>query len=157
MSKFSDNTASTNNLGEDTDNSDARLSNLEIVDENLTTDIEKAKVAKETGNDFFRKKNFQESIEYYSQAIYYCPKDELYKEILSTFYGNRSAAFFSEEEFDAVIDDCNSALELKPDYIKVLFRRMNSYEKLDRIEDALNGIIIIIRICKRITFVKLIN
>lgn len=31
------------------------------------------------------------------------------------------------------------ALELKPDYLKALIRRAQSYEKLDKLEEALEG------------------
>eukprot|EP01038_Epipyxis_sp_PR26KG_P006536 gene6536-8980_t len=119
-------------------------SNINSNDENITQiynhakDIKLSLVAKEEGNIYFRNKEYDDAIESYSKAIYYCPEDELNKENLATFYGNRSAAYFTIEEYDQVIEDCSSALELKGDYIKVIFRRMQAYEKLDKIEEALN-------------------
>lgn len=35
------------------------------------------------------------------------------------------------------MDDCSLALEKKPDYPKVLLRRSQAYEKLDKIDEAL--------------------
>jgi tetratricopeptide (TPR) repeat protein len=100
-------------------------------------DLQKAMAAKEEGNEFFRKKEYDEALEHYSRAVTFCPEDD--KENLATFYGNRSAAYFALEEWDLVVEDCTSAIELKPDYVKVLARRMLANEKLEKIEDALRG------------------
>lgn len=64
-------------------------------------------------------------------------KEEDCSEYLATFYGNRSAAYYAMEDYELVIDDCTSAIELKPDYTKVIHRRMQSYERLGKIEEAL--------------------
>lgn len=100
-------------------------------------DLTKAVAAKEEGNAFFRNKEYDEALEAYSRAITYCPEDD--KENLSTFYGNRSAAYFSLEEWELVVEDCTAAVELKPDYVKVLARRMLANEKLEKYEEALRG------------------
>jgi len=104
-----------------------------------TKDIHIALDAKEEGNNLFRNKQFDESLEFYSKAITYCPEDEENKENLATFYGNRAAAYFVLEEHELVVEDCTAALHLKSDYIKVLARRMLSYEKLEKYEEALTG------------------
>mmetsp|Transcript_23207 Transcript_23207/g.38703 ORF Transcript_23207/g.38703 Transcript_23207/m.38703 type:complete len:268 (+) Transcript_23207:52-855(+) len=103
----------------------------------LVKNLEEALAAKEEGNEYFRSKDFDEALEYYSRAIELCPDEEEYKENLSTFYGNRSAAYFSLEEYEYVIEDCSAALELKPGYVKVLARRMLAHEKLEKYEEAL--------------------
>lgn len=95
--------------------------------------------AKEEGNNLFRNKQYDEALEFYSKAITYCPEDEENKENLATFYGNRSAAYFTLDEHELVVEDCIAALQLKPDYVKVLARRMISYEKLEKYEEALSG------------------
>ena len=84
--------------------------------------------AKEEGNNLFRNKQYDEALEFYSKAITYCPEDDENKENLATFYGNRSAAYFTLDEHELVVEDCTAALQLKPDYVKVLARRMLSYE-----------------------------
>ena len=95
--------------------------------------------AKEEGNNLFRNKQYDEALEFYSKAITYCPEDDENKENLATFYGNRSAAYFTLDEHELVVEDCTAALQLKPDYVKVLARRMLSYEKLEKYEEALTG------------------
>lgn len=101
--------------------------------------LEKALAAKEEGNGYFRNKEYDDALESYSRAITYCPEDDANKENLATFYGNRAAAYFSLEEYDLVVEDCTAALVIKPDYVKVLARRMLANEKLEKYEDALTG------------------
>ena len=103
--------------------------------------LEKAIEAKEEGNNYFRNKEYDDALESYSRAITYCPEDDENKENLATFYGNRSAAYFSLEEYELVVEDCTAALELKPDYVKVIARRMLANEKLEKFEEALTGTI----------------
>lgn len=105
--------------------------------------LEKALGAKEEGNSYFRNKEYDDALESYSRAITYCPEDEANKENLATFYGNRAAAYFFLEEYDLVVEDCTSALAIKPDYVKVLARRMTANEKLEKYEDALAGGVLI--------------
>ncbi len=102
-------------------------------------DITKAGAEKEKGNTYFRNHDYDNSIQCYTAAIEYCPLEKEYEEQLATFYGNRAAAYAAEDEFDLTIEDCNTALELKPDYVKVILRRMQAYEKIEKYEDALAG------------------
>jgi tetratricopeptide (TPR) repeat protein len=105
----------------------------------LEKDLSKALEAKEEGNRLFREKDYDDAIQYYSQAIGHCPNTPECKEQLSTFYGNRAAAYLAEEEYELVIEDCTEALKLKEDYTKLLVRRMQCYDKLEKWEEALAG------------------
>ena len=120
------------NLDDEHDNSCSDLPHVE-------KDIFLATEAKEEGNNYFRSKDYDNAISSYSRAVNLCPVDDENKEALSVFLGNRAAAYFSVDEFDCVIDDCTASLELKSDYVKVLMRRSQAYEKLTRPEDALVG------------------
>jgi hypothetical protein len=40
---------------------------------------------------------------------------------------------------EAVVRECNEALKLKPDYVKVSIRRAQAFDKLDKQEEALAG------------------
>jgi tetratricopeptide (TPR) repeat protein len=99
--------------------------------------LEAANVSKEEGNNYFRMKDYDGAISSYSSAITLCPTDDENKVSLSVFYGNRAAAYFSVEEYECVVDDCSSSLEINGDYVKVLMRRSQAYEKLTKPEDAL--------------------
>ena len=52
-----------------------------------------------------------------------CPYTEDEKEMLAALFGNRSAAYLAIHESEAAIDDCNQALDYKPDYIKVFIKK----------------------------------
>lgn len=99
--------------------------------------IETASKYKEDGNAYFRQKDYDNACQAYSQAIEYCPADD--KENLAVFYGNRAAAYSMTADYELVIEDCDRALELKPDYVKVMGRRMQAYENIGKIEEALKG------------------
>lgn len=103
-------------------------------------DINLALTCKEKGNEHFRNKKFDESIDEYTQAISHCPGDEEHKDNLAVFLGNRAAAYFALEEYELVVEDCSEALKVKSGYVKVLVRRAQAYEKLDRLEEAISGI-----------------
>lgn len=105
----------------------------------IEKDITKALAAKEVGNEKFRNKLYDESIQHYSIAISYCPIDDENKDNLGTFYGNRAAAYFSIEEYQQTVTDCTESLKLKPDYVKVLIRRSQAHEKLGNFDEALTG------------------
>jgi import receptor subunit TOM70 len=105
----------------------------------IVKNIDSAIAAKEEGNVHFRNKDYDESLESYSRAIEFCPETDEFKDELATFYGNRSAAYFLVEEYELVVEDCTDALKLKANYVKVLVRRMQAFEKLDKVEEALSG------------------
>ena len=114
---------------------------VEVPEQQAALEVEKdislALKAKEDGNAFFRDKDYDGAITLYSQAIAYCPCDDENKENMAVFLGNRAAAYFSIEEWSLVVDDCTTALENNANYVKVLHRRLQAYEKLDRVEEAL--------------------
>lgn len=100
--------------------------------------LEQAMEAKEAGNNLYKEKEYDESLEFYSKAIAFCPETEECKATMATFYGNRAAAYFQLQDYECVVEDCTVALDLNTDYVKVLARRMQAFEKLEKYEDALN-------------------
>jgi import receptor subunit TOM70 len=102
-------------------------------------DIIKAFEMKEEGNKYFREKDYDQAIQMYSLAVKHCPEDEENKENLAVFLGNRAAAYSQVEEYDCVLEDCTKSLELKPDYVKVLIRRSQACEKLNKMDEACRG------------------
>jgi tetratricopeptide (TPR) repeat protein len=162
---------------------------------NVEKDAVKALAAKEEGNTFFRNKDYDMAIEFYSQAINLCPDEGIEvkavcdtegrdksgidtsyvdkeagsrtldeseaakinahqgnaqvqdisppsknAEMLATFLSNRAACFAAVGEWDMVVDDCNWALDLHPRYTKVLIRRSQAYEHLEKTEEALEDL-----------------
>ena len=124
-------------IAQETAEGDEFVDCIEGTDFVYEKSIEKAIQAKEEGNNYFRNKEYDDALESYSKAITYCPEED--KENLATFYGNRSAAYASLEEWELVVEDCSAAIEIKPDYVKVIARRMLANEKLEKYEEALAG------------------
>ena len=93
-----------------------------------------SKLLKDQGNLVFGQKNYQKDINLYTQAI-------AFNQDNSIFYSNRAACCYNTKEYSKVINDCNSALEMKPCYVKALNRRAMAYEETARYEESLHGII----------------
>lgn len=84
---------------------------------------------KEIGNEQFKSKNFDEALKFYHYAL--SIKED------PVFYSNISACYVSLNDLDKVVEYCNKALQLKPDYSKVLLRRASAYEQKGNFEDAM--------------------
>jgi hypothetical protein len=56
----------------------------------------------------------------------------------AAYHGNSAACHFALEDFKACVSSCTAALAINASYTKVLKRRMNAFEKLDELENALN-------------------
>jgi len=96
--------------------------------------LEKAVVAKNKGNKFFRAGRYEIAIKYYSEAIELCPPENTLD--LSTFHQNRAAAYDQLEDLDNVLSDCDTALNLNHKYVKALHRRASVLRKqAKKIED----------------------
>ena len=64
----------------------------------------------------------------------------MYGDDRSVLYANRAAArlkFDSKEERENAVLDCGKALDLNPKYLKARLRRAQTYEQLDKLENAL--------------------
>ncbi|XP_054164012.1 SET and MYND domain-containing protein 4-like [Oppia nitens] len=77
---------------------------------------EKAKEFRIEGNDWFRKKCYEEAIETYNQAILFAPLPDssLPKEAneeLSLSFANRSAVFYYLKQYDNCLHDINKAIK----------------------------------------------
>jgi import receptor subunit TOM70 len=84
---------------------------------------------KEKGNEYFKAKQYERAIIYYTDALS-CKEDHIY-------YGNRSACYYALGNFEKTIEDATSALKLKPDYSKCLLRRAHVYEDIGEYENAM--------------------
>lgn len=89
---------------------------------------------KEEGNAAFREGQFVEALEYYSDAI--ASVDSRCEE-LAVFYGNRAACYAHMGMHSDAVADCDAALELRPNYVKVLMRRAKARETQDEPDLAL--------------------
>uniref|UniRef100_A0A8D9BK60 Mitochondrial import receptor subunit TOM70 n=1 Tax=Cacopsylla melanoneura TaxID=428564 RepID=A0A8D9BK60_9HEMI len=93
---------------------------------------------KSKGNDFFKQKKFKEAIDFYTKGILLCPANE--KKTLSALYQNRAAAHENLGNYDSVLEDTNSALEIVPNYVKAIARRAKAYEQKGQLDLALQDV-----------------
>lgn len=113
----------------------------EEEEEILTTEeieqlVAEASEYKEKGNEYYKDELYEAAIAEYSNALSVCPKSQ---KIRSVFYANRAACWQNLMEYEKVIEDCGNALKLDKNYIKVLLRRADAYEKIDKLSEALDG------------------
>ncbi|XP_072001574.1 tetratricopeptide repeat protein 1 [Engystomops pustulosus] len=90
---------------------------------------------KEEGNKFFKKGDYIEAEDIYSQALLKCPA--FYQNERAILYSNRAAARLKQDKNEPALTDCTKAIELNPDYIRALLRRAELYEKTDKLDEAL--------------------
>uniref|UniRef100_A0A1L8DVS1 Putative translocase of outer mitochondrial membrane complex subunit n=1 Tax=Nyssomyia neivai TaxID=330878 RepID=A0A1L8DVS1_9DIPT len=100
--------------------------------------LEVAMEFKNRGNERYRLGKFDESIDFYRQAIEACPESHTTE--LATFYQNRAAAHEQLKQWAAVRDDCTRALGLNPKYIKAYNRRAKAHEYLKDLSNSLEDI-----------------
>lgn len=97
-----------------------------------------AKQFKGKGNDFFKKNVWESAFEEYNAGLRTCPL--MYGDDRSVLYANRAAVRLkleTQEERENAVLDCGKALELDPKYLKARLRRAQTYELLEKLENAL--------------------
>lgn len=81
-------------------------------------DPEISKTVRAEGNELFKAAKFPESIAKYTEAIKRNPKD-------AAPYSNRAASFMKLGEFPMAMKDCESCLEIDPNFVKAYIRKGN--------------------------------
>lgn len=75
------------------------------VDADLPDNKRAAKLAKNLGNEAYKKKSFEEAIKHYTEAIEHDASD-------ITFYSNLAAVYFETKDFDKCIEECERGIEI---------------------------------------------
>ncbi|KAJ7641549.1 ADP/ATP carrier receptor [Roridomyces roridus] len=88
---------------------------------------------KSKGNGAYSTKKFDAAAELYTIAIEITPKPE------PVYYSNRAACYvnMTPPKLDLVVQDCDEALKLDPNYVKALNRRAMAFEGLHQYTEAL--------------------
>ncbi|GAB2277415.1 hypothetical protein Dimus_012122 [Dionaea muscipula] len=84
---------------------------------------------KELGNEYFKQKKFNESIDCYSRSIALSPS--------SVAYANRAMAYLKVKRFREAEDDCTEALNLDDRNIKAYSRRATARKELGMLRESL--------------------
>lgn len=109
------------------DKGEPKLDNVEDLSQELKETY--ATALKDKGNEYFKKKDYDNALKYYNYALV-LKKDPV-------FYSNISACYVSLGQLDKVVENSTKALELKPDYSKALLRRASANESLENYADAM--------------------
>jgi len=98
----------------------------------------KALRLKEEGNEFYKKREFENAVAKYEEAIESDPTDP-------TYVNNRAAVRFEQGEYEKCIEDCEKSIEVahenRSDYrivAKAMARKASAYEKMDNLPEAIN-------------------
>ncbi len=96
-----------------------------------------ALVAKNEGNEFYKKRQFEEALACYEKAFKLDPTD-------MTFLNNKAAVYFEQGNFDECIKQCEQAVEVgrenRNDFkiiAKAFSRMASAYQKKDDLKNAL--------------------
>lgn len=84
---------------------------------------------KEQGNEAIKKKNYDEAIRLYGEAIALSKSDHV-------LYSNRSAAYAEAKRYEEALCDAQKCIELKPDFAKGYSRLGWAQEHLKKLMDA---------------------
>ncbi|XP_072119785.1 tetratricopeptide repeat protein 1 isoform X2 [Mobula birostris] len=90
---------------------------------------------KEVGNEQFKKGEYPEAENSYTEALGICPA--CHQKDRSILYSNRAAARMKLGNKEDAISDCTKAIELNPNYIRAFLRRAELYEKTEKLDEAL--------------------
>lgn len=100
-------------------------------DENLPENVKLARTSKELGNAAYKKKDFEEALKHYNEALQHDPTD-------ITYYNNIAAVYFEQKKFDECIKQCEKGIEVgrenRADFkliSKALSRIGNAHKKLE--------------------------
>ena len=104
----------------------------------LSRDIKLASELKEKGNSAYKRREYEEAIDMFSEAIARVPLETgEHNYSLAVFYGNRAAARLQLCQYEKTITDCDMSVKYDPTYVKAIMRRSKANEKLNKLEDAL--------------------
>jgi tetratricopeptide (TPR) repeat protein len=82
------------------------------------------------GNEFMKANECAEAVKCYTKSIDYNASEP-------ATYSNRAMAHLKLKDFSKAIDDSNSALALKPDYLKAFHRRGKAYASVNKLDLAI--------------------
>ncbi|MGH0114948.1 UNVERIFIED_CONTAM: hypothetical protein FKN15_065872 [Acipenser sinensis] len=90
----------------------------------------RSEMLKEKANNYFKERDYENAIKYYSEAVELNPDNAIY-------YGNRSLAYLRTECYGYALADATLALERDKNYIKGYYRRATSNMALGKFKAAL--------------------
>ncbi|XP_073061513.1 protein CLMP1-like [Primulina eburnea] len=98
--------------------------------------LKRAHELKEEGNRRFQAKDYLGALQQYENALELTPKTSPDRAV---FHSNRAACMMQMKpiDYDAVISECTSALQVQPRYVRALLRRARAFEAMGKYEMAM--------------------
>lgn len=96
-----------------------------------------AAILKQQGNEEFKCGQIEKAEVTYGKAINACKSDEKDQAIKLDCYANRAAVYRQLYRPEECIADCSAALAIDPNHQKVLIRRAQAYESMEKYKAAL--------------------
>ncbi len=84
---------------------------------------------KEKGNSHLKNKDYKEALNCYNESVALEPNNHIH-------FSNRSACFFNMGNYLKALEDAESAIKIKTDYIKGYQRKASALEKLEKTDEA---------------------
>lgn len=108
----------------------------ELTEEEIERRRKESNALKSKGNDYFREKLYESSIECYSEALDICPQQSIADR--SVLHSNRSAALIHCQRLEEALEDSNAAIDLNQNYVKAILRRAQIYRQMnDKLDECL--------------------
>ncbi|KAF8084249.1 hypothetical protein N665_0727s0016 [Sinapis alba] len=104
--------------------------------------ISKAKGLKEAGNKLFQRRDYDNAMVKYREAIDVLPENHVE---VSHIRSNMASCYmhFDPGEYAKAIHECDLALNITPDYTKALLKRARCYEALNKLDLALRDVCLV--------------
>ncbi|KAG9348364.1 hypothetical protein JZ751_002099 [Albula glossodonta] len=107
--------------------------------EKMAEEERSAEELKEKANKYFKEKDYEKAIKYYTDALELNPENAIY-------YSNRSLAYLRTECYGYALADATRALEIDKSYIKGYYRRATSNMALGKFKAALKDYETVVRV-----------
>lgn len=85
---------------------------------------------KEKGNAYLKNKEYSEALKCYDEAASLEPSNHIH-------FSNRSACHFNMSNYSRALEDAETALKIKPDYVKGYQRKASAQEKMNLIDESI--------------------
>jgi stress-induced-phosphoprotein 1 len=114
---------------------------FDVMEAKRKSGLSNTEIHKERGDVAYKNANFEIALDHYAKCI-----DNLNKEgkgeseLALKAYSNRAACYKQISNFDGVISDCTSVLEIDPENVKALVRRAQAFEGVERYRFALQDV-----------------
>ncbi len=103
-----------------------------------TADVPPALCLFEKGIEMMKMKSYTQALGFFNQALIFCDNKTNVQTFLD-IYDKRSSILYVIGKYVAAVEDCTFYLQLNPDDISMMARRMHSHEKIGNQYEANKG------------------